>query len=151
MKTHTLARLLCCVALGFAALSLVTGCEDDDNDKNNSNSIPVTGSNVTTVLLGTWTGPAGSDQRQTTFMLNTYGVAGQGIENVSGQLTWHNGDKRFIRSANFTPEMLACGLSGTSSSATITDNWRLFYDGVSLSGQGTKSDGGTYAIYLTRQ
>ena len=146
---------VCGVSLFIMAVLLFSGC-DDKNKSEKSTAIPVTASNETTVLVGSWKGPAGSDQSETVFMLNTYGVNGAAGENVCGELTWANGDKRFIRYANFSPDIFTCSLSGTSSSAAITDYWTLFYDGTSLSGTAKKytssgASDGSYSVFLSRQ
>ena len=71
----------------------------------------------------------------------------------SGTLTWDNGDKRQIVDAMYEPPELVfyiypLDVSGTSDRGD--EVWNLTFDGISLSGKGTKTDGSKYDVFLTR-
>ena len=161
MKKHSFTvALILCMALSFA-----TGCEDDDDDSDETSvptNAPATSvSDPETELLGVWVGTAGSTQVKTTLELRSYEFASRPESFDNGTVTWANGDRRTVIGAEYDGTKLILQLIEYGCDPYSPDGcpqseiWVLYYDGASLSGEGTKynehgREDGVYDINLAR-
>lgn len=138
-----------CILAALAATAMspfLVSCESDDAvdpfDVIHEDSDK--GSSSKSSISGTWTGRSGSGSYQTTVSVSDNGGA------VSGSLRWSWGGKRSFSGSHSGDSVV---WTTQADRFGVRDTWRmtLSSDGRRLEGHASKSDGGGYAISLTRQ
>ena len=136
----TLFSALCLCAIGIC----LVGCEGDDTVGGKIvDSVSGDNDKASENLSGTWTGTSGSGSSQTTVTISDSNGA------LSGTLSWSWGGVR-----KFTGSRAGNSVVWTTQpdSEGVQDTWNMTLSGDRrrLSGHATKTNGGGYAISLSR-
>ena len=136
----TLSTAICLCAIGIG----LVGCEGDDTVGGKIvDSVSGDKDKASENLSGTWTGISGSASSQTTVTLSDFNGA------LSGTLRWSWGGVR-----QFTGSRAGNSVVWTTQpdSEGVQDTWNMTLSGDRrrLTGHATKTNGGGYAISLSR-